>query len=156
MTMENFFAYITSPVPDDEAEVWFSVHNMTIEKRQLYADFCVSLLSLIQETYLGNEFDNTTNRIILTQEEKDSHFDWCWKKTIDNFAKENITFKLLGDHRDYFKEFMDDVFYNQENEKIIENLSDFIKSLFDEETSFTKSDLNMITEIYKLFEKSYL
>ena len=41
-------------------------------------------------------------------------------------------------------------------EEIIENVFDFLVGLFDEEKPFTKSDLNMITEIYKLFEKSYI
>lgn len=156
MTMENFFAYITLPVPEDEAEVWFNVHNMIIEKRQMYADFCLSLLKLINETYLGNEFDQTTNKIILTKEEKDSHFDWCWKKTIENFEKENIKFKINGEHRDYMKEFLDEVFYDQKEEQIIKNVYEFLVNLFDEEISFTKSDLNMLTEIYKIFEKSYI
>ena len=65
--MENFFAYITVPVPDDEAEVWFNVHNMIIEKRQMYGDLCLSLFKLVEDTYLGNESDSTTNRIILSQ-----------------------------------------------------------------------------------------
>lgn len=156
MTMENFFAYITLPVPEDEAEVWFNVNNMIIEKRQLYADFCLSLLKLVEETYLGNEFDNSTNKIILTKEEKDSHFDWCWKKVIESFEKENIKFKVNGEHRDYMKEFLDEVFYDQQEEQVVKNVYEFLVSLFDEEKSFTKSDLNMLTEIYKLFEKSYV
>jgi len=156
MTMENFFAYITLPVPEDEAEVWFNVNNMIIEKRQLYADFCLSLLKLVEETYLGNEFDTSANKIILTKEEKDSHFDWCWKKIIESFEKENIKFKVNGEHRDYMKEFLDEVFYDQQEEQVVKNVYEFLVSLFDEEKSFTKSDLNMLTEIYKLFEKSYI
>lgn len=152
--MENFFAYITVPVPDDEAEVWFNVHNMIIEKRQMYADFCLSLIKLIQDTYLGNEFDSTTNKIILSQEEKDSHFDWCWKKTIENFEKENVRFKIKGEHRTYMKEFLDEIFYDQSEKQIIENIHEFLVGLFDEEKSFTKSDLTIITEIYKVFEKN--
>jgi len=154
--MENFFAYITLPVPEDEAEVWFNVNNMIIEKRQLYADFCLSLLKLVEETYLGNEFDTSANKIILTKEEKDSHFDWCWKKIIESFEKENIKFKVNGEHRDYMKEFLDEVFYDQQEEQVVKNVYEFLVSLFDEEKSFTKSDLNMLTEIYKLFEKSYI
>lgn len=156
MTMENFFAYITLPVPEDEAEVWFNVNNMIIEKRQLYADFCLSLLKLVEETYLGNEFDTSANKIILTKEEKDSHFDWCWKKIIESLEKENIKFKVNGEHRDYMKEFLDEVFYDQQEEQVVKNVYEFLVSLFDEEKSFTKSDLNMLTEIYKLFEKSYI
>ena len=154
--MENFFAYITVPVPDDEAEVWFNVHNMIIEKRQLFADFCLSLMKLIEDTYLGDEFNSTTNRIILSKEEKDAHFDWCWKKIIENFGKENIKFKVQGEHRVYMKEFLDEIFYDQKEEQVLENIHEFLVTLFDEEKSFTKSDLTIITEIYKVFEKNRL
>ena len=154
--MENFFAYITVPVPDDEAEVWFNVHNMIIEKRQMYGDLCLSLFKLVEDTYLGNESDSTTNRIILSQEEKDAHFDWCWKKTIENFEKENVRFKVQGDHKTYMKEFLDEIFYDQKEEQIIDNIHEFMISLFDEEKSFTKSDLTIMTEIYKVFEKNIL
>lgn len=155
MTVENFFAWITIPVPEEEVEIWFNVNNMTIEKRQLYADLCLGLINLINETYLGDEIDKT-NPLILSQKEKDDHFEWCWKKTIDRFTKEGIKFKYEGDHKEYLKEFLDEVFYNQKDENIITNIPKFLESLFNEETTYTQSDLNMITEIYKLFEKSYV
>lgn len=155
MTVENFFALLTTPVPDDDVDIWFNVNNMTIEKRQLYADFCLSLVYLINETYLGEEI-NKTNPLILSQKEKNDHFEWCWKKTINNFAKEGLKLKYDGEHKEYFKEFFDEVFYNQKDDNIITNLPRFLQSLFNEETTYTQSDLNMLTEMYKLFEKSYV
>ena len=155
MTVENFFALLTVPIPDEEVEIWFNVNNMTIEKRQLYADLCLSLVYLINETYLGEELDKT-NPLVLSQNEKNDHFEWCWKKTIDNFNKEGLKFKYEGEHKEYFKEFFDEVFYNQKDDNIINNIPKFLESLFNEETIYTQTDLNMITEIYKLFDKSYL
>jgi len=155
MTVENFFALLTVPIPDEEVEIWFNVNNMTIEKRQLYADLCLSLVYLINETYLGEELDKT-NPLVLSQNEKNDHFEWCWKKTIDNFSKEALKFKYEGEHKEYFKEFFDEVFYNQKDDNIINNIPKFLESLFNEETIYTQTDLNMITEIYKLFDKSYL
>jgi hypothetical protein len=155
MTVENFFALLTVPIPDEEVEIWFNVNNMTIEKRQLYADLCLSLVYLINETYLGEELDKT-NPLVLSQNEKNDHFEWCWKKTIDNFSKEGLKFKYEGEHKEYFKEFFDEVFYNQKDDNIINNIPKFLESLFNEETIYTQTDLNMITEIYKLFDKSYL
>ena len=152
--MENFFAFITVPIPDDEAEVWFNVHNMIIEKRQLFADFCLSLMKLVEETYLGDESNTNTNKIVLSQDEKNEHFDWCWKKTIENFERENIKFKLQGEHKKYMKEFLDEIFYDQKEERILENIYEFLVTLFDEEKSFTESDLTILTEIYKVFEKN--
>ena len=155
MTVENFFALLTTPVPDDEVEIWFNVNNMTIEKRQLYADFCLSLVYLINETYLGEEI-NKTNPLTLSQKEKNDHFEWCWKKTINSFTKEGLKLKYDGEHKEYFKEFFDEVFYNQKDDNIITNFPKFLESLFNEETTYTQSDLNMLTEMYKLFKKSYV
>jgi hypothetical protein len=153
--MENFLSWISKPVEDDEVEIWFNRHNMTIEKRQLYADFCNSLVDLIQKTYLGGDDTlNTKTDIQLTDEDKRNHFSWCWEKTIDNFLKENIRYKTKGEHKEYFEEFFTEVYYNQK-EKIVKNsLVKFFDSLFDESNYFTQSDLDMIKEIYKLMEKN--
>jgi len=154
--MENFFAYLQRPVPDEEVEIWFNARNMTIEKRMLYGEFVISLFKLISETYLGDEFDTTVNKIFLTQKEKEDHFEWCWKKIIDNYSKENIKFKVNGEHKDYLKAFFEEVFYEQKNQKIVENIPKFLEQVFDESKPFSESDLEMITEIYILFEKSYI
>ena len=93
--MENFYSWMMKPVSREDVEVWFNMNNMIYEKRELFADFTYSLDSLIKETYLGNEpEDATETRVLLTQEEKNSHFDWCWSKTVENFDKENIRFKV--------------------------------------------------------------
>lgn len=153
--MENFLSWISKPLNDDDVEIWFNINNMTIEKRQLYADFCISLVDLIQTTYLGNSEDEKKETDInLSESDKINHFTWCWEKTINNFAKENIKFKLNGNHKEYFQEFFGDVYYNQKEKKIKNNLYNFFESLFDETKYFTQSDLDMIKEIYKLMEKN--
>jgi hypothetical protein len=93
---------------------------------------------------------------VLSQEDKLTHFDWCWKKTLDNFSKENIEFNVKGEHREYYEKFFMDLFYNAENKTISENIVNFFQELFDEEKMFTKSDLDMLTEIYKLLNKNIL
>ena len=98
--MENFLSWISKPLNDDDVEIWFNVNNMTIEKRQLYADFCISLVDLIQTTYLGNSEDEKKETDInLSNDDKMNHFSWCWEKTIENFSKENIKFKINGKHK---------------------------------------------------------
>jgi hypothetical protein len=154
--MENFFAYLRQPISDEEVEIWFNARNMTIEKRSLYGEFVVSLFKIISETYLGDDFDSTVNKLYLTQKQKEDHFDWCWRKTIDNYSKENIKFKLNGEHKEYLKLFFEEVFYEQNNQEIVKNLPKFLDHLFDETTPFSESDLDMITDIYMVFEKSYI
>jgi len=146
-----------TPINHDDVEVWFNVNNMIHEKRQLFSDFTFGLHQLVESTYLGDDSDNKTEtKLVLTQEEKLAHFDWCWKKTLENFSKENIKFNLKGEHREYYEKFFMDLFYNAENKTISENISKFFEELFDEEKMFTKSDLDMLTEIYKLLNKNIL
>jgi len=153
--MENFYSWMMKPVNHDDVEVWFNVNNMIYEKRQLFSDFTFSLYHLISSTYLGDDLDNTSEtKLVLSQEDKLKHFDWCWKKTLDNFLKENIKFNVKGEHREYYEKFFMDLFYNAENKSISENIVKFFEELFDEEKMFTKSDLDMLTEIYKLLNKN--
>lgn len=155
--MENFYSWMMKPVNHDDVEIWFNVNNMIHEKRVLFSDFTLSLYNLIKTTYLGDDSDTTTEtKLILSQEEKLTHFDWCWKKTLENFSKENIKFQYKGEHREYFEKFFVDLFYNAENKTISENINKFFQELFDEEKMFTKSDLDMLTEIYKLLNKNIL
>ena len=41
----------------------------------------------------------------MTEEDNLSHFKWCWKKTIENFKKENIYFTFKEQDYDYFERF---------------------------------------------------
>jgi hypothetical protein len=155
--MENFYSWMMTPVNHDDVEVWFNVNNMIYEKRQLFSDLTFSLYYLISSTYLGDDLDNTSEtKLVLSQEDKLTHFDWCWKKTLDNFSKENIKFNVKGEHREYYEKFFMDLFYNAENKTISENIVNFFQELFDEEKMFTKSDLDMLTEMYKLLNKNIL
>lgn len=119
----------------------------------LYYDFSFSLYYLILDTYLGDEKNNET-KITLSDEDKIKHFEWCWDKTIDNFKKEEITFNRKGDHYDYFLSFFTEIFYNQKESKIKDSIGVFFNDLFDRKKPFTKSDLDMISSIYKSLDKN--
>jgi len=146
------------PIPKDDVETWFSVNNIILEKKELFSDFVHSLIDLIKSTYLGDQVDTqkTETTIQLQQEDKQKHFDWCWSKTIDAFSKENINFELNGDHKDYFSNLLMDLFYNTENKIISDNIEPFFVNLFDDRVGYSQSDLEMITEIYKLLNKNII
>ncbi len=155
--MDNFLNYITKQVDPKEVEIWLSVNNVIPEKLELFYDFCLSLNNLIIDTYLGEELqEGRETKINLTDEDKKKHFDWCWKKTINNFYKENIVFNSEGVHYDYLSSFFLEVFYNQHEIKIRYSIGNFFEELFDKETPFTKSDLDMLQGIYKSLEKNIL
>jgi hypothetical protein len=150
--MENFFNYISKPLLREDVDVWFRSNNIIPEKLELYSDFTHSLNNLIFNTYLGESEINET-KIILTEDDDRNHFEWCWNKLIDNFSKENIKFNKKGEHFDYFESFFDETFYNQKDTKVKSSIGFFFTDLFNNEKSFTKSDLDMITTIYKLLDK---
>lgn len=151
-SMENFFNWVSKPIESDEVTIWFNVHNMNYEKIELVGDFFKSLNTTIIDTYFGEESQET--KIALNQEDKISHFEWCWKKVIDEFSKENVKIKNSGDHKDYFKDFYMETFYNQLDKNVKNNIPNFINDVFDLEKTFTKSDLDILTELYKLMEKN--
>ena len=138
----------------EDVEVWFRVNNVIPEKLELYSDFSHSLNSLILQTYLGQNTISNETKIILSDKDNLNHFDWCWKKTIENFKKENINFHLKGSHYDYFESFFDDVFYHQKEEKVRLSVGEFFTDLFNLNKTFTKSDLEMILMIYKVLNNS--
>lgn len=150
--MENFFNWMTKPLPKDEIIIWFNIHNMTYEKIDLYGDFFKSLNQIIMDTYLG---DNTSEtKISLSIDDNLSHFEWCWNKTIENFKKENVKIKSYGDHKDYFQSFFMDTFYNQTESNLKKSISKFLNEIFEVGMTYSKSDLDLLTELYKLIEKN--
>jgi hypothetical protein len=150
--MDNFFNYISKPLLPEDVDVWFRVNNIISEKLELYSDFTHSLNILIIETYLGESESKETN-IVLTEDDDKHHFEWCWDKVITNFNQENIKFNKRGEHYDYFDSFFNETFYHQKDVKIKSSIGYFFTDLFNLEKVFTKSDLDMITTIYKLLDK---
>ena len=120
---------------------------------ELYSDLSHSLNQLILKTYLGELDSNNEIRIDLTDDDKRNHFEWCWNKIIFNFKQENIRFDERGHHFDYFESFFDETFYNQKEYKVKTSISYFFTDLFNYKKSFTKSDLDMVTTIYKVLDK---
>jgi hypothetical protein len=156
MSMENFFNWVTKPMSNEDVEIWFNMNNMTPEKGELFFDFCHSLYGLMGQTYLGGDDARNETNVSLNDEDKRKHFQWCWNTTIGNFKKENIKFSTEGEHYEYFISFFLEVFYNQKNKSVKESVGVFIKELFDKNKTFTKSDIDLYTEIYKLLDKNIL
>jgi hypothetical protein len=154
--MDNFFNYITKPISPEDVDKWFRGNNIIPEKIELYFDFSQSLYELMTETYLGYDNSHNETKIALSENDNDNHFEWCWNKAIDNFKKENIRFNKKGDHYDYFKSFFDELFYNQKEPNIRNSVGDFFSDLFDIKKPFTKSDLDMISSIYKVMDKNLI
>jgi hypothetical protein len=153
--MDNFFNWLSKPLHPEDINMWKQANNIVPELTDLFRDFCFSFYYLVRDTYLGDSYKNYKETVIgLTEEDKSRHFDWCWNKTIENFKKENIHFNFEQKDVDYFKNFFFEVFYNQKNKDVKDALEEFFKQLFDSDRPFSKSDLEMFTDVYKTLERS--
>jgi hypothetical protein len=150
--MENFFNWMSKPVPHEEVIVWFNVHNMNYEKIEICGDIFKSLYLTMYDTYLGE--DGVETGIEMSHEENVQHFEWCWKTIVENFRKENIIVSTEGKHKDYFKSFFLDTFYDPKEKNIKGAIPNFMDDVFNLDKPFTKSDLDILTELYTLVDKN--
>jgi hypothetical protein len=152
---KGFFDWLAKPMEQEDVNSWYLANNIIPEYTELFRDFCISFLNLLNDTYLGNSGGgNTETKVSMTENQKKDHFRWCWEKTIKNFKKENIGF--IFDDKDYnfFESFFYEIFYNQEDEKLKNSMDEFFIHLFDDNYQKTKADLEIFTDIYKTLERS--
>ena len=151
--MENFFSYISKPVSDEELQFWVDSNDICYQKLELFEDFTKSLVSLIYKTYLGDTEGQETN-ISITEDDNLKHFEWCWNKTIENFNKEGVYFNEKGDHKEFVQSFFEETFYKQKIKEVKMSLNKFFDEVFNLDKLPTKSDLDLLTSIYKTLDKS--
>lgn len=142
---EGYLEFIVSENYKNQIDIWYKAYNISRERTELFYDFVISLYSLIDETYLGND-------VVFTEEDQRNHFTWCWDKVIDNFSKENINFKERGNHYLYFWNFFLEAYYFTQLDEQTVQIPDYFYKLFDFKHKKSRSELDMLTEIYKLLE----
>ena len=152
--MDNFLNYITKNLDPEEVDIWFRVNNIIPEKMELYYDLSYSLFLLIKTTYLGDESEVGETTVKMNDVDNKKHFNWCWKKIIDNFERESISFDTEGDHYDYFFTLFNEIYYRQSKEAIRNSIDVFFNDLFNREKVFTQVDLDLIFNIYKTLDKN--
>ena len=153
--MGRFFDWLAKPMDKEDVNAWYLANNITPELTELFRDFCFSFLNLLKDTYLGDDFsDNKETKVGMTTDQKKQHFKGCWNKTIENFNKESIDFKFNEMDAEFFESFFFEVFYNQPDQKVKEQIDNFFKQIFDRTTTKTKSDIEMFTDLYKVLERS--
>ena len=90
----------------------------------------------------------------MTEDDNLKHFEWCWNKILENFKKESITFEFEGEHREYFFNLFQEIYYNQNKDVIRNSIDTFFIDLFNREKPFTQVDLDLIYNIYKTLDKN--
>lgn len=152
--MGRFFDWLAKPMRQEDITAWFLANNIIPELTELFRDFCISFLNLVKDTYLGDDFEDTETKVGMTEKQKKEHLTWCLNKTISNFQKENIDFKLNSDDLIFFEEFFFEICYVQNDKSFKTAIDDFFVNLFDRTQKKTKSDIEIFTELYKLLERS--
>jgi hypothetical protein len=142
---EGYLEFIASENFRNQAEVWYKAYNIIHEKTELFYDFVISLYDIIDETYLGPD-------VVITESQQKQHFEWCWKKVLHSFEKESIHFRESGQHHDYMWSFFNEAYYM--NDTTQNRIREYFTKLFKFDYRKTRSELDMLTEIYKILESN--
>lgn len=143
----KYLEYISSENYKHQVDVWYKVYNISREKTELFHDFLISLYELVDSTFLGSD-------VITTIDEQKNHFEWCWKKTINSFNKERINFKETGTHHQYLWIFFSEAYYYNREVGGEVKIREYFYKLFDFNYQKSRSELDMLIEIYKILEQN--
>ena len=146
--MENseFMNYIANPLTLDQMNLLYKANDIKFDRCNLYYDFIKSLNRVIVDTYLGSEY-------ITTDREIKEHYLWCFNNIVSNLKEENIIFDDVDRLKEYFFFFYDELFY-KDSDKVLDKLDNLAEFSFDFYRIKSRSDIDIMIELYKLFEKS--
>lgn len=145
---DSILGYINNPLSREDMLLLYRENNIKIEKCELFGDFALSLIITILDTYLGDDVTNLDDQF--------KHYDWVWKKTIANFIEEGFDFEDANLY-DYYLEFMLETYYSMNHKKEL-RIEKKILLLWMDVFTYTNpksnSDMNLLIDIYKIFEKA--
>lgn len=144
---EGYLEFITSESYKQQIDVWYRAYNISREKTELFYDFVYTLYDLMEETYLGTD-------VMLSEIDQKNHYTWCWDKIVRNFELERIFFKERDSAYNYFWNFFVEAYYYNKLDNSVNRISDYFYILFDFDHRKSRSELDMLTEIYKLFDQN--
>jgi len=150
MDMGNKKKYTENLLPENykyQIDIWCKAHNINHEKLILFNDFLISLFNLVDRTYLGED-------VMILEKHQKEHFTWCWNRIIVNFSKENIHFGPNGKYYDYLWSFFYEAFYLSKLNNSEIKILDYFKILFDFNHIKTRSEIDVLTDIYKLMNEN--
>ena len=124
----------------------YKANNINYDRCNLYYDFIVTLNNKIINTFLGDD-------VINSQKDIKNHFNWCFNDIIKKFAQEEIYFLDTKVLKEYFFNFYLEIFYNSNEKKNgLENLNKFPNMSFKYYRLKTRSDMDVLLELYRIFE----
>lgn len=147
---EEFNMFLNKRLDEDQIETFYRINLINPLKVELFRDFTLSLLDIVHATYPGDD--------IKSDSYFENHFNYCFNKTINNFAKEQLFFN--GDDKDireYFYLTLEETYYNDPNKNnIIDTLKEVYEKIFDmDNIDKTQSDMEIFIDIYRSFFKLF-
>jgi anaerobic ribonucleoside-triphosphate reductase len=147
-TTIDLIEFVSKPMKKEDVLILYRVNNVIPEKMELYLDFIQSLFNTVTSTYLGDD--------VMSKRDIKKHFGWCWNQVVTSFRKEHIYFEDNIEIYSYFSTLFTESFYEEEDksEANINELMDFWSSTFKYIPIKTRSELETLFDLYKLFDKS--
>lgn len=130
-----------------ELHQFYRIHNVILERVDLFRDLCTSLTKTIYSTYLGDDITSPKYQL--------KHFNWCWDKTLVDFNKENIFFKKQGTLFNYLLKYFQEMFYmnvNKYEEEVV--ILRYWKFIFSYTEPKRHKDLNFFITLYNLMNQN--
>jgi hypothetical protein len=122
------------------------------DRVEIYKDFTLNLLYYIHHYYIDRES-------LSADEDIRNHFNWCFNKVCDEFKQECIDFSKNAELREYFYAYYHHQFYklnkdNQNQDTSLPYYERFWRNIFEIDKQKNKNLLNILVEIYNIFDKS--
>lgn len=141
---------LTSIYSRETTDLIYSSNSISYDKCNLYSDFIQSLITIVFDTYMGDDITKESDKL--------RHFQWVWYTNLDNFNKEGIKFNDTLELYDYFLIYLFESFYNipTKDKLLYDTILMVWLKLFDMNILKTKSDMDLFLDIYKVFETSLI
>ena len=121
------------------------------DRVEIYKDFALNLLYTINHYYIDYESINS-------DEDIRNHFNWCFNRVCDEFLFERIDFTKNNELREYFRAYYYHQFYkaqtNVNQDTSLAYYERFWRTIFEIERQKNKNLINILIEIYTIFDKS--
>lgn len=147
----KFVDYFAKPLTQEQLSYLNKLHEVSIEKCEVFRDFAISLQVTIYDTFLGDDVINTDDKL-------QGHFNWCWTKILDDFSMEDLFFAEKGEHYYYFLNFFTDTFYNVEYKDQLDmnTAEDYWFNIMRIDGLKTKSQYDVFIQTYKILNEYFL
>jgi len=121
------------------------------DRVEIYKDFALNLLYYVNHYYIDWE-------TMSQDEDIRNHFSWCFNKVCDEFLKEGLDFTKNKPLKEYFYTYYYHQFYkakgNSNQDTSLPYFEKFWKQIFEIDKQKNKNIINILIEIYTIYDKS--